>query len=335
MSWILFLISSLAIVVAGTKLSQHGDRIAECSGLGRLWIGAVLLAAATSLPEVFTAASATLMNEPDIAVGDLLGAGLNNMLILAIVDLIYRGKRVWQQAAMEQLLLASLALILTALAALFMIIQPSIAVWHTGLGTCAIAVIYVLGMRVVFRQEDMRRRNTQLGHVVASERVATPTGVAGGLQSAVIGFTVMSLAILLAAPVLAYSAKNIAEITGLSTSFVGTTLVAIATSLPELVTSLAAVRIGAFDLAVGNLFGSNAFNMAALFVADLAYSKGALLAGVRTSHVITALLVVLLMSVAAMGIVYRAEKRFIFVEPDSYLLIISYLFGIGLLFSLG
>jgi cation:H+ antiporter len=181
----------------------------------------------------------------------------------------------------------------------------------------------------------MRRRKTQLGHVVASERVATPTGVAGGLQSALIGFTVMSLAILLAAPVLAYSAKNIAEITGLSTSFVGTTLVAIATSLPELVTSLAAVRIGAFDLAVGNLFGSNAFNMAALFVADLAYSKGAVLAGVRTSHVITALLVVLLMSVAAMGIVYRAEKRFIFVEPDSYLLIISYLFGIGLLFSLG
>jgi cation:H+ antiporter len=116
MPWVLFLVSALVIVVTGTKLSQYGDRIAEYSGLGRLWVGAVLLAAATSLPELFTAASATLMNEPDIAVGDLLGAGLNNMLILAILDLVYRGKRVWQQAAMEQLLLASLALTLTGLA---------------------------------------------------------------------------------------------------------------------------------------------------------------------------------------------------------------------------
>ena len=335
MPWVLFLVSALVIVVTGTKLSQYGDRIAEYSGLGRLWVGAVLLAAATSLPEVFTAASATLMNEPDIAVGDLLGAGLNNMLILAILDLAYRGKRVWQQAAMEQLLLASLALTLTGLAGLLIMIQPSLAVWHTGLGTSAMTLIYVFGMRVVFRQEDMRRRNAQLGQIVAKETTVTPTSMTGELKRAVIGFTIMSSAILLAAPVLAHSAKDIAEITGLSTSFVGTTLVAIATSLPELVTSLTAVRIGAFDLAVGNLFGSNAFNMAALFVADVTYSKSPLLAGVKSTHAVTAFLVILLMSIAAMGIVYRAEKRFILVEPDSYLLIVGYLLGIGLLFSIG
>ncbi len=76
----LFLLSAVVIVLAGTKLSHYGDRIAEHTGLGRLWIGAVLLAGATSLPEVFTAISAVLLDAPNIAVGDLLGAGLSNML---------------------------------------------------------------------------------------------------------------------------------------------------------------------------------------------------------------------------------------------------------------
>ncbi len=96
MAWVTFLASAVVIVYAGTKLSQYGDRIAEQTGLGGLSIGVVLMASVTSLPEVLTTISAGLLDAPDLAVGDLLGAGLTNMLTLGFIDLVHRQKRVWQ-----------------------------------------------------------------------------------------------------------------------------------------------------------------------------------------------------------------------------------------------
>jgi cation:H+ antiporter len=334
MVWITFALSAVVIIVAGTKLSQYGDRIAEHSGLGRLWIGVVLLAAATSLPELLTAVSAVVIDAPNLAVGDLLGAGLTNMLTLALVDLAHRTKRVWQQAALEQTLVASLAVVMTGLAGLLIVTRQSTAVSHIGVGTVAIAVIYVFGMRVVFRQESVKRRGEQLERVVEKVEAAVERRSHAPLKRAAFGFAAGTLGILIAAPLLAHSAMEIAEITGISSTFIGTSLVAIVTSLPEMVTTFAAVRLGAFDMAVGNLFGSNAFNMALLFVADLAYRKGPLLAAVDSVHAVTALVSIVLMSVGNMGLIYRAEKRFLLIEPDSALMIVGYVLGMGLIFSI-
>jgi cation:H+ antiporter len=99
------------------------------------------------------------------------------------------------------------------------------------------------------------------------------------------------------------------------------------------VTALAAVRIGAFDLAVGNLFGSNAFNMAAFFFVDVAYRGGPLMNQVSDSHAMTALWSILLMSTALMGIIYRVEKRYMLIEPDSFVIILGYCLGLWLLFQ--
>ena len=336
MVWVTFALSGIAIMIAGTKLSHYGDRIAEHSGLGRLWIGVVLLAAATSLPEMLTAVSAVLIDAPNLAVGDLFGAGLGNMLTLALIDLAHRQKRVWQQTALDQTLIASLAVIMTGLAGLLIIVRHSVSSFHVGIGTVAIALIYLFGMRVVFRQESMRRRAEQLQRVVEKEEAALHRPVrTGSLKQAGLGFAGATVGILIAAPLLADSALGIAVETGISSTFVGTSLVAIVTSLPEMVTTFAAVRLGAFDLAVGNLFGSNAFNMAILFVADLAYRNGPLLAAVDSTHAVTAFVSILLMTVGIMGIMYRAEKRFLFIEPDSALMIAGYLLGMALIFSLG
>jgi cation:H+ antiporter len=332
----MFLLSAVVILIAGTKLSHYADQIAEHSGLGRLWIGVVLLAGATSLPEVFTAVSAVLLDEPNIAVGNLVGAGLSNMLTLALIDMVYRQKRIWQQAALEHALIAALAIILTGLAGLLIVIRQPLPLWHIGLGTLAIAVIYVFGMRVVFRQEDMRRRAQQLERLVAAEAASVNSLVpTGALKRALMGFSLAALCILVAAPVLAEAAKELAEATSISTTFIGTSLVAVTTTLPELVTTFAAVRLGAYDLAVGNLFGSNAFNMAVLLPADLAYQKGPLLAAVEPTHAVTAFVSILLMSVGLMGIIYRAERRFMLIEPDSLLMIVSYGLSMWLLFRIG
>jgi cation:H+ antiporter len=337
MPWVMFALSAAVIVIAGTKLSQYGDHIAEQTGLGGLWIGVVLMAGATSLPEVLTTISAALLQAPDLAVGDLFGAVMSNMLTLGIIDLLHRQKRVWQQAAYEHTLSAALAMALTGLAGLFILLRANIALWGVGIDSLLIVVIYVFGMRVVYRQEDLRRRQQERERVLEAaedgeHRIAVSTVE---LRRAGVGFAIATLAIVIAAPSLAASAKQIAEITGIGTTFIGTSLVAVTTSLPELVTSLAAVRLGAFDLAVGNLFGSNAFNMSVLFLTDIAYRPGPLLSAVSNTHTVTALVGILLMNIGLMGIIYRAEKRFLLIEPDSLLMIIVYGLGMWLLFRVG
>ena len=333
MIWAIFVLSAAAIVTAGTKLSYYGDRIADYTGLGRLWIGVVLMAAATSLPEVFTTVSAGWLNAPDLAAGDLFGAGMSNMLTLGLIDLLHRQKRVWQQAALGHTLTAALAMLLTGLAAFFVLLHVNVTHLGVGLGSLTLFILYVLGMRLVFRQEDMERRQRER-EVLVKEAIAKEDAVSRRteLRRAVMGFSLGALVLLVAAPFLAWSAQRIADETGTSATFIGTSLVAITTSLPELVTAVAAVRLGAFDLAVGNLFGSNAFNMAAFVFADLAYRDGGLLGSVSSAHALTALWSILMMNIGLMGIIYRAEKRFLLIEPDSLLMIVSYALGLWLLF---
>lgn len=332
---LVFVVSAGAIVFAGTKLSRHGDQIAELTGLGRLWIGVVLMAAATSLPEVLTTMSAGWMDAPDLAAGNLFGAGMSNMLTLGLIDLLYRQKRVWQQAALGHTLTAALAMVLTALAAFFVLLRIEVVHLGVGLESLILLIIYVFGMRLVFRQEDMTRR--QVEHQAVVEGMAEERGSDGSrrdeLRPAVMGFAIGTLVLLIAAPVLAWSAERIAEESGITATFIGTSLVAITTSLPELVVSISAIRLGAFDLAVGNLFGSNAFNMAAFFFADLAYRGGGLLSTVSSTHALTALWAIIMMNIGLMGIIYRAERRFMLIEPDSLLMIVVYVLGLWLLFN--
>ncbi len=331
MIWGSFFLSAAVIVVAGTKLSYYGDSIANLTGLGRLWIGVVLMAVATSLPEVFTTMSAGYFDAPELAAGDLFGAGLTNMLTLGLIDQMNRGKGVWQQAAFENTLVAALAIILTALASFFVLFRFGVEHMGIGLGGLLLLLVYVLGIRLVFRQEDVKRRQHEM-QKLAEAREEDHVAKRLALRKASLGFGVAALALLASAPLLARAGQEIAKATGISEMFIGTSLVALTTSMPELVTAVAAVRLGAFDLAVGNLFGSNAFNMAAFAFADLGYRQGPLLSSVSSSHAMTGLWCILLMNVGLMGIIYRVEKRYALIEPDSFVMIIGYFLGLWLLF---
>lgn len=164
------------------------------------------------------------------------------------------------------------------------------------------------------------------------DQIAELTGL-GRLWIGVVLMAAATIVLLIAAPVLAWSAERIAEESGITATFIGKSLVAMMTSLPELVVSISAVRLGAFDLAVGNLLGSNAFNMAAFFFADLAYGGGGLLSTVSSTHALTALWSIIMMNIGLMGIIYRAERRFMLIEPDSLLMIVCYVLGLWLLFN--
>jgi cation:H+ antiporter len=323
---IAFFASGAVIVVAGSLLTRYADRISEITGIGRLWIGAVLLAAATSLPELTTGVAAVVFAAPDLAVGDLFGSSMANMLILALIDLAFPRARALDRAALGHALVACLAMSLNAMAAAFILAGWELLVAGQSVAAALLALGFVAGMRVVYRQEasSVQARPTT--------RDATPAGAASaGLRATLLRFAAAAAAIFAAAPVFAWSAEAIAEQTGLGTTFIGTWLLGLATSLPELVSSVAALRLGAYDLAVGNLFGSNAFNMAVFLPLDLAQPGVSIFAGLDPVHATTALFSVVLMSLGLASIIYRAERRFAMIEPSSLLMLGVY----GMAFWIG
>ncbi len=326
-----FLASAVVIVVAGTKLSKYGDLLADLTGLGRIWIGALLLAGATSLPEGLTCISAvTWVDAPDLALGDLYGACMLNMFTLALVDLLNREAKVWHSVSYSQILIAGLAIMLAAFVALFIIADLDTAFFgRLGWDTMLIAALYVFGLRFILQYE------TETQNSSGSETKVSTADDSMSLKRASLLFAAAAVTIIIFAPLLAKSAKSIADITGIGTTFIGASLVALTTSLPEMVTSLAAVRLGAYDLAVGNLFGSNAFNMMLVFPTDIAYSKGSLLQSVGSTQTIAGLLAIILMSIGIMGVIFRREKRWYLLEPDSIILAIVYFVGLFVLFRLG
>jgi cation:H+ antiporter len=326
---LIFVASGAVVVLAGAALARYADAIAEATKLGRLWIGAVLLAGATSLPELSSDVAAVRLGATDLAVGDLFGSSLANMLILAIVDLVPPRRQVLQHAALDHALGAALAITLNAFAAVLVIVRPAWTLLSVSWGSLALFLAYLAGTRAVYRH------TLREGAPRPADERAGAGAVAGGvvpLRRAAWGFAGAAVVVLAVAPVFAWSAKGIAAVTGLGNTFVGTWFVGLATSLPELVTSLSAVRLGAFDLAVGNLFGSNAFNMAIFFALDLV-EPGSLFAALDPSHALSGLFAVVLMSLGLAAIVYRAKRRFAMLEPDSLLMLAGYCFAIWSIFT--
>jgi len=304
----------MVVVIAGTFLTRSADRIAELTGLGRLLIGSILLAGATSLPELCVDVNAALHGMDDLAVGDLMGSSLANLIILAIADLLTRSKGgMFSHVAARHALSGAAAVSLTALAGLMITSRFGVGFAGVGLGSSVVFVAYVLSIRIIFHDQRSAAREAE---PAAASHAEPPRS----LMRAILVFAGAALMILLAAPFVARSAGEIATLSGLGNTFVGTTLVAFSTSLPELVATIAAVRMGAFDLAVANIFGSNAFNMAMLFPIDVV-SEGPLLSRVSQTHVTTCLWVVATTAVAIVGQLYHVEKRKRLIEPDALLII--------------
>jgi cation:H+ antiporter len=316
---VIFAAAAGVVALAGVALARNGDELAERAGLSRLLVGMLLVATATSLPEVVIDISAAAGGAPDLAVGDLFGSSLANMAILAIIDLLRR-HRVWPRVEVGHARVASVAIALTAMATLGVLTPPGVALGWVGIDAIVITGAYVAAIAWM--------RRSPISRFVEGGVLPVPTGWArpgkGELRPSITRFAAAAVVILVAGPVLAGAAEQIAEATGLGQTFVGSTLVALATSLPELVAAIAAVRIGAHDLAVGNLFGSNAFNMAALMVVDAAYRPGPLLTLVDASQAVAGIGAILVMAMALAAIVHGAETRVRRLEPDAILLLMAY-----------
>ncbi len=326
MTWLIFVGSSALVVLAATQLARYGDAIAVRTRLGGMFIGTLLLAGATSLPEVLTTISSLNQGVPNLAAGNLFGSNMFNMFLLASLDLLHRQARILRLVAMKHALTASLATLLAGLAIFFMLADVRWQFGWVGFDSLLIMGTYVAGVRLI--------QTSNPSSDVISEPIAEDAEVPG-LRQAIIGFAVAAGVLVVVTPWLVRSSKDIAEITGLSTGFVGIALVGVVTSLPELVTMMAAVRLGAYDLAVGNLFGSNMFNMFALGLTDLFYLPGRFLAAIDPAFALTGLLGLLLTSLGLIGNLARVERRLLFVEADALVIMLGYGAGVWLLYSRG
>jgi len=153
-------------------------------------------------------------------------------------------------------------------------------------------------------------------------------------RTAVIQYCLNAVIVIIAATFLPKIGEGIAETTGLGQTFVGNIFIAISTSLPEVVVSFSAVKMDAVDLAIGNLFGSNIFNIFILALDDMFFVKGPLLSYANQNHIISALSAIAMTAIAIIGLTYRAEKKPMFLAWDSVGIVVIYVINLMVLYML-
>lgn len=304
-AWFEFALCAVLIGVAGSQLSRYGDIIAEKTDMGATWIGLLLMATVTSLPELVTGVSAvTLTLTPDIAVGNVLGACVINLAMLVVLDLLDRSGSVYTRASQGHILSAGFGVILAGFVGINLLFAQhgwDYRIGVVGLYSPFIVVVYLVAMRTLFRYE--RRNRAQF----VEEKVERYRNVS--LRQAAVRYALAALVVVGAGLWLPTVGAHLAAAMGWEQTFVGTLFVAFATTLPEMTVTVAALRLGALDLAVSNLLGSNLFNLLIIAIDDFFYRPGPLLSHVSAAHTVSALSIVMMSAVAIVGLLYRPTGR--------------------------
>ena len=333
--WLLFLVCLGAIFIAGRKLSILADRLGEETSFSGSWIGVTLLSSVTSLPELMTGFSSVVMADtPDIAVGDILGSTAFNVALLVVIHIItLRQTPLFAQMAGRHVLPATFGIVMLGLVAGELLLrQLGLNADFLGIGPFvpAILIIYVVGIRMVF--VSTAREFAEEG----AEDPRMAASPAGAQRNTVLAIAGSSVFVVAGGAALPFVGAELALLMGWNQSFVGTLLIAIATSAPEIAVTIAAARMGALDLAVGNVFGSNMFNMVILAFDDILYRQGPLLGQVSLAHAVTAMTTLVMTGIAIAAMSYRrASGPSIAIGSMSLVLVLLYVGNAIILFHLG
>lgn len=303
LAWLLLQFAGCAVLIAraGYVLSRSADALADAHGWGRGWVGLALLATVTSLPELASGISAVaFVDAPNLAVGNALGACVVNLLFLVVVDALQRRQPMYREASATHLLSAGFGVVMLGLVALSLLTGTRApAVLHVGVYSPLLLALYLLALKAVHAHERRAR-------VAEATRPPAP---AGATRREWRRFGVAALVVVAAGSWLPQAADGLATSLGLSRSFVGTVLMAVVTTLPEMAVTLGALRLGALDMAIGNLLGSNLFNVAILAVDDAFYVRGPLLADAASVHTGTAVTALVMTGLVIIGLLMRPQGR--------------------------
>ncbi|MDQ0298823.1 cation:H+ antiporter [Salibacterium salarium] len=321
MLFFIFALAAIFTVISAVKLSTYADVISFKSKWGGLMVGTILLAGATSLPEVTTSLTAVFLDNPDIAVGNVLGSNMFNLLIIATFDLYYRKEKLFSRTDMSHAYTASLGIMLSALALIAFFLRTDLAILGIGVDSLFILITYIVGISIINRKtkEDALAQTA----AVNEENQISPSS-AISLKHAQFGFLIAAIVILGSGSLLTISGDEIAVQTGLGSSFIGSFLIAASTSLPEAVAVLIALQLQNHNLALGSILGSNLFNMILLAISDIAYLSGPIIAASNQVHQITAGAVTLLAAIVLFSVLRGRKQFFRLYTWPSVLLVVVY-----------
>ena len=335
MVWLKFAVSLVIILIAGTRLARYGDVLAEKTGLGGAWIGLLLMATATSLPELFTGiSSVAFVGLPDLAMGDAFGSNLFNLAIIALLDILHRKGPLLTRVGPQHTLIGGLAIVLIAFATLSVFLSTSIPGLRLGwvsIFTPLLLILYLVSLRKAFHHERSQQAQE-------SQEEKPPQRYQGmSLARACTYYSIAAVVVIAGAIWLAFVGSEISEVTGWGSTFVGSLFLAAVTSAPEVVVSITALRLGAADMAVANMLGSNMFNMGIVLAGDdLFYRAGSFFADVSMSHVSSGLIAILMTGFVIVGLSSPSPRKALpGVSWYTVALIALYLLGFYLLFIMG
>lgn len=337
MNVLIFAIGAAAVWYAGTKLSAHVDLFADRTGLGKAFAGALLLGGATSLPEIATTLTAASSGAAKLAGTNLLGGVVMQLAVLALVDaLLMRGKALTFFSPQSSLLMIGVMLIaLIALASAAVSSGELHSIGGIGLWPVLLFAAYLISLWVV-HQHEQRSRWEPSGELAEAPKSArdlkdaqmrkyrdTSTAALAGY------FSFACAGVLTGGFFVARTGEALAEQTGLGQNIVGATLVALATSLPEVSTTWGAVRFGAYSMAAANILGTNSLEIALFLPADLAYRDGAVIDALDPSAGFLAAIGIVLTSLYLWGILERRDRTAFGMGWDSSAVLLVYVLGMA------
>lgn len=321
-----FAVCAAIIFFAGRKLSHYGDLLAELSGMGKAWIGLILMAGVTSLPELMVGiSSASIVKSADLAVGDILGSCAFNLGILSLMDVFTPNNHpLFQNASKSHVLIAGFCIMLLSLVGLGLFLDQDIVVLpFLGMTSLLFLAVYLVAVRVLF--------NFQIAYPAPDSQEAIQNQPAT-LRRVILRYAFFAAIIILTALALPYFVEHIGDELGLGKTFAGTFFLAASTSLPEIAVTYAAIRMGATDMAIGNLLGSNLFNVLILFLSDIFYTQGHLLKDASDLNLLSVFFVLMMTGVAVIGFVFPSRSKKIYLSWDTFTIFALYLTNMTLLF---
>jgi cation:H+ antiporter len=328
--WLQFILCAALIFFAGHKLSVYGEVLGDRLKLGKSWVGIVLLGVITSLCELITSiSSVTLHDLPDMAVSATIGSCLFNLLVIAMLDVLSK-RPVSHVVDQGQILSAGFGIVLMGFAAIDILFGKYLPNMTSLNSSDPLSFVYILvyfiGMKLIFSYESTHSAASiiDLAHGTSESKLTT-AGI-------ITRFVLYAMIIVAASCYLPALAEQIGRMTGWGQSFIGSSFIAITTSLPEFAVSISAARRGSFNLAVGNLLGSNLFNVVILALTDFCYGKQPLLRSVSEKNALIALSTMIATGIVIIGLTYRAEKKLWLLAGDAIAILLVYVLANVLLF---
>jgi cation:H+ antiporter len=329
----IFAVAAFIVAVVGTRMTRTADRLADKTGLGEAVVGAVFLGGSTSLPGIVTSVTAAVSGHPELAVSNAVGGIAAQTVFLAFADIVYK-KANLEHAAASAANLSQGTLLITLLSIpLLAQSSPEVSFLAIHPASFVLVAAYAFGLKLVSAAQTdpmWGPKNTAETRLDQPEEDETDQT---SLTSLWVQFAFYALLIGVAGYAIGQSGVAIAEETGISESVIGGIFTAISTSLPELVTSVAAVKHGALTLAVGDIIGGNSFDVLFIAFADFAYRGGSIYHAITNSQVFVMTLTILMTGVLLMGLLRREKYGIGNIGFESFLIIMLYTGGFLLVSS--